>query len=68
VPFRYGDMRLGYWAEVSHDEMAHYTGIAMLLFAAVGLVTMRRDRDRWLPGLQPGDLAASELNPLVFKR
>jgi ectoine hydroxylase-related dioxygenase (phytanoyl-CoA dioxygenase family) len=23
-----------------------------------------RDRDRWLPGLQPGDLAASELNPL----
>jgi hypothetical protein len=27
-----------------------------------------RDRDRWLPGLQPGDLAASELNPLVFKR
>lgn len=28
----------------------------------------QRDRDRWLPGLQPGDLAASELNPLVFKR
>lgn len=27
-----------------------------------------RDRDRWLPGLKPGDLAASELNPLVFKR
>jgi len=27
-----------------------------------------RDRDRWLPGLQPGDLAASELNPLVYKR
>jgi ectoine hydroxylase-related dioxygenase (phytanoyl-CoA dioxygenase family) len=27
-----------------------------------------RDRDRWLPGLQPGDLAASELNPLVFMR
>jgi ectoine hydroxylase-related dioxygenase (phytanoyl-CoA dioxygenase family) len=27
-----------------------------------------RDRDRWLPGLQPGDLAASELNPLVFQR
>lgn len=26
-----------------------------------------RDRDRWLPGLQPGDLAATELNPLVFK-
>lgn len=48
VPFRYGDMRLGYWAEVSHDEMAHYTSIAMLLFAAVGLVTLRRDRDRWL--------------------
>lgn len=28
----------------------------------------RRDRDRWLPGLQPGDLAASPLNPLVFSR
>jgi ectoine hydroxylase-related dioxygenase (phytanoyl-CoA dioxygenase family) len=27
-----------------------------------------RDRDRWLPGLKPGDVAASELNPLVFKR
>lgn len=27
-----------------------------------------RDRDRWLPGLQPGDLAASPLNPLVFQR
>jgi hypothetical protein len=27
----------------------------------------QRDRDRWLPGLRPGDLAASELNPLVFK-
>jgi ectoine hydroxylase-related dioxygenase (phytanoyl-CoA dioxygenase family) len=25
-----------------------------------------RDRDRWLPGLKPGDLAASELNPLVY--
>lgn len=28
----------------------------------------KRDRDRWLPGLQSGDLAASELNPLVFHR
>jgi hypothetical protein len=28
----------------------------------------QRDRDRWLPGLNPGDLAATELNPLVFKR
>ena len=27
----------------------------------------QRDRDRWLPGLKPGDLAASELNPLVYK-
>jgi hypothetical protein len=26
-----------------------------------------RDRDRWLPGLKPGDLAASELNPLVYR-
>jgi ectoine hydroxylase-related dioxygenase (phytanoyl-CoA dioxygenase family) len=28
----------------------------------------RRDLDRWLPGLQPGDLAASALNPLVYHR
>jgi hypothetical protein len=28
----------------------------------------QRDRDRWLPGLEPGELAASALNPLVFKR
>jgi ectoine hydroxylase-related dioxygenase (phytanoyl-CoA dioxygenase family) len=26
-----------------------------------------RDRDRWLPGLKPGDPAASALNPLVYK-
>jgi ectoine hydroxylase-related dioxygenase (phytanoyl-CoA dioxygenase family) len=25
-----------------------------------------RDLGRWLPGLQPGDLAASDLNPLVY--
>ncbi len=28
----------------------------------------QRDLIRWLPGLRPGDLAASELNPLVFRR
>lgn len=27
-----------------------------------------RDLDRWMPGLKPGDLAASELNPLVYSR
>jgi len=27
-----------------------------------------RDLERWMPGLNPGDLAASELNPLVFRR
>jgi hypothetical protein len=26
------------------------------------------DLERWLPGLKPGDLADSELNPLVFSR
>lgn len=26
----------------------------------------RDDRERWLPGLKPGDLAASHLNPLVY--
>jgi ectoine hydroxylase-related dioxygenase (phytanoyl-CoA dioxygenase family) len=28
----------------------------------------RDDLGRWLPGLQPGDLAASEINPLLFRR
>jgi len=28
----------------------------------------QRDLERWMPGLRPGDLAASELNPLVFRR
>ncbi len=28
----------------------------------------QRDLLRWLPGLKPGDLAASDLNPLVFRR
>ena len=26
----------------------------------------RDDLDRWLPGLRPGELAASELNPVLF--
>ena len=26
------------------------------------------DLERWLPGPKPGDLAASELNPLVYSR
>ena len=34
--------------------------------AALDNASRQRDRDRWLPGLQPGDLAASELNPLVY--
>ncbi len=28
----------------------------------------QRDLERWMPGLKPGDLAASALNPLVFRR
>lgn len=28
----------------------------------------QRDRDRWLPGLQPGDQAATALNPIVYRR
>jgi hypothetical protein len=28
----------------------------------------QRDLERWMPGMKPGDLAASELNPLVFRR
>ena len=37
----------------------------------VGPVDSKERRDdlgRWLPGLQPGDLAASEINPLLFHR
>jgi ectoine hydroxylase-related dioxygenase (phytanoyl-CoA dioxygenase family) len=33
-----------------------------------GNVNRQRDLERWMPGLKPGDLAASELNPLVFRR
>jgi hypothetical protein len=33
-----------------------------------GNASRQRDLARWLPGLKPGDLAASELNPLVFRR
>ncbi|MGA7412594.1 MAG: phytanoyl-CoA dioxygenase family protein [Bryobacteraceae bacterium] len=28
----------------------------------------QRDLERWMPGMEPGDLAASLLNPLVFNR
>jgi hypothetical protein len=28
----------------------------------------QRDREGWMPGLNSGDFAASELNPLVFQR
>jgi len=27
-----------------------------------------KDLERWLPGLKPGDLAASPLNPVVYRR
>jgi ectoine hydroxylase-related dioxygenase (phytanoyl-CoA dioxygenase family) len=33
-----------------------------------GNFNRQRDLERWMPGLKPGDLAASELNPLVFRR
>jgi ectoine hydroxylase-related dioxygenase (phytanoyl-CoA dioxygenase family) len=33
-----------------------------------GNFNRQRDLERWMPGLKPGDLAASELNPLVFSR
>jgi hypothetical protein len=47
APFYYGDMRLGYWGEISHDEMAHYTGIVTLILAAAGIAGLGRDRRRW---------------------
>ena len=28
----------------------------------------RKDYDKWLPGLQPGEVAATELNPVVWRR
>ena len=31
-------------------------------------VHRRRDAERWLPGIRPGELAASHLNPLVYQR
>ena len=27
-----------------------------------------RDLERWLPGMKPGDLAASPLNPVVYHK
>lgn len=47
MPYYYGDMRIGYWGEISHDEMAHYGGVAVLFAAIVGLFTVGRDRHRW---------------------
>jgi hypothetical protein len=47
APFYYGDMRLGYWGEVSHDEMTHYTGLVTLVLAAVGIAGIGLDRRRW---------------------
>lgn len=33
-----------------------------------GNTNRQDDIERWMPGLKPGDLAASELNPLVYSR
>lgn len=33
-----------------------------------GNANRQDDIDRWMPGLVPGDLAASDLNPLVYRR
>jgi ectoine hydroxylase-related dioxygenase (phytanoyl-CoA dioxygenase family) len=48
--------------------------MTVILYADGARVTVpgnfnrQRDLERWLPGLKPGDLAATELNPLVFRR
>ena len=34
--------------------------------SALDNASRERDRDRWLPGLKPGDLAATEMNPLAY--
>jgi hypothetical protein len=47
MPSYYGDMRLGYWGEISHDEMAHYAGVASLLLAAIGVFSLGRRRHAW---------------------
>ena len=62
-----------------HGAPANVTGrsrevMTVIWFADGARVTepdnanRRRDLARWLPGLAPGDLAATELNPLVCRR
>lgn len=47
VPFYYGNSRLGYWDENNYPDMAHYTGVVVLLAAVVGVVCLGRDRRLW---------------------
>ena len=59
------------WNKKMHRSLPYFetfrSKIALNVLHGIG-PTAWPDRDRWLPGLQPGDPAASELNPLVYKR
>lgn len=47
VPFYFGNHRLGYYGEYNYHGMAHFAGVVMLVAAAVGLVSLGRDRYLW---------------------
>jgi len=47
APFWMGNWRLGYWGEYNAHDMAHYTGAIVLVAAAVGVVSLGRDRHLW---------------------
>ena len=47
APYYYGNVRLGYWGELTYNGMAHYTGVVMLLGAVLGLCMLGRDRHLW---------------------
>jgi hypothetical protein len=47
APYYFGNARLGYWGEYNYQDMAHYTGIVVLIAATVGLVSLGRERHAW---------------------
>lgn len=47
VPWYFGNHRLGYYGVYNYHDMAHYTGVVVLLAAVLGAATIGRDRHLW---------------------